>query len=83
MRFLILKLGENNEEDKTEAVNEFADNCTMLINKYFTERGLSQMDILPVLTLIEARCKQKCLETIDEIIEEEKGSGQDGDNRLN
>jgi hypothetical protein len=83
MRFLILKLGENNEEDKTDAVNDFADSCAELIAKYFRDRGLTEVDILPVLTLLEARCKQKCLETIDEIIEEEKGSGQDRENRLN
>ena len=82
MRFLILKLGENSEEDKAKAVNEFADSCAELIAKYFVDRGLSEMDILPVLTLLEARCKQQCLETIDEIIEEEK-DGKDGDIRFN
>ena len=82
MKFLILKLGENDNEDRTEEVNEFADSCAELIAEYFMDRGLSEMDILPVLTLLEARCKQKCLETIDEIIEEEK-DGQDGDIRFN
>ena len=81
MRFLILKLEENNEEDKTEAVNEFADKCAELIARYFVDRGLSEVDILPVLTLLEARCKQKCLETIDELNAEE--DGQDEDIRFN
>lgn len=74
MKYLIMKLGGNDDDDRESKVDAFADKMASTIANAITEDDLTPMDLMPTLTLLEARCKSECLKQIDECRED------DGDN---
>ena len=74
MKYLIMKLGGSDDDDREAKVEAFADKMAGTIAKAIVDDDLTPMDLMPTLTLLEARCKSECLKQIDECRED------DGDN---
>jgi len=68
MKFIVLMI-ENNGNNRDKLVNDFASEVAGVCAKYVDKHGLTSMDMLPVVSLIEARCKQDCLDEIDASID--------------
>ena len=64
MKFLIVKIPEQKIERK---VDKFADELAELMVRYLTVEGCKVIDLLPVLTLMEARAKAQILEDVDDM----------------
>ena len=74
MKYLIMKLGGSDDDDREAKVERFADKMASTIAKALVDDDLTPMDLMPTLTLLEARCKSECLKQIDECRDD------DGDN---
>ena len=72
MKFMVLMI-EDNENNKDDLVNEFAVEMASVCANY-AEKDLTSMDMLPVVSLIEARCKQDCLDEIDDALDRRDGN---------
>lgn len=74
LKINVMKTQEAKIQDK---VCRFSEELGDLMAKYLTTEGCEVLDLLPVLTLMEARAKSQILEEVDmeEVEEEEREEG--------
>lgn len=78
MKYLILKRGGNNDENRrARKVQRFSDKMASTIADALVNDDLTPLDLLPTITLLDARCRAMCLEQMDEAMEEEAGDDED------